>query len=169
MLFIMIFLLYPLVSKAGTNFEQGAQNLKNESLQIIEEYNPQAESIVQKHDSVQHIFHMKSPKQEKKYPNLLIFVSFSIPMTTLQSLAHEAQKVGGKLVFRGLVEGDFKKTALKFQELKREVLIDPTLFRDHEITHVPVFIREKGLQVDRIEGNVSLAYALDQFASKGET
>lgn len=113
-----------------------------------------------------------------RYPRLLIFVSFSMPIPTLKSLAQQAALVRGKLVFRGLVDNSFKRTAQKLEELGTEALIDPTLFRAYSIKIVPVFVLqerspsfpgEEGIQHDRVTGNVTLHFALSKMVQQGET
>ncbi len=98
-------------------------------------------------------------REEKKYPDLLVFVSFSMPLESLKELSKQVHKKGGKLVFRGLYEGSFKKMAEKVKELSGDVLIDPTLFREHHITRVPVFF----YKTHTLSGNVSLSYALEKI------
>lgn len=83
-------------------------------------------------------------------------------------------------MFRGLVNDGFKDTGKAFQELGEEALIDPLLFRTYGVTAVPAFIlRQAGdnsqasmsetpIIFDQISGNVTLDYALSQFAGKGE-
>ena len=111
-------------------------------------------------DKAQRLVTSNFPKKdEKRYPDLLVFVSFSMPLATLKSLNEDVVANGGKLVFRGLVEGSFKKMAMKLRELSAEVLIDPTLFEDHAITQVPVFVKGK----DKLTGNVSLEYVFSKF------
>lgn len=106
---------------------------------------------------------MPNFKKHNRYPDLLIFVSFSMPMPTLKSLSKQAIDHGGKLVFRGLYQGSFKAMAAKVKEISAEVLIDPTLFKKHNIHQVPVFI--KGM--DSLTGNVSIPYALGRFSGGG--
>lgn len=101
-------------------------------------------------------------KAEKRYPDLLVFVSFSMPMEALKALNTQVMEHGGKLVFRGLVDGSFHKMAEKLKQLSAEALIDPTLFGEYNITKVPVFVKGK----DKLIGNVSLEYVLSKF--KGE-
>src|SRR5262249_16418139 len=113
---------------------------------------------------------------QERYPRLLIFVSFSMPMATLKQLSQQAEECGGKLVFRGLVKESFKETIPKLKELGSEVLIDPTLFRTYKIDKVPAFVLQKKSPTfpgelvphDVLYGNVSLTYALKTFADKGE-
>jgi len=99
-----------------------------------------------------------------------------MPTETLRSLADEAHKIGGKLVFRGLYKNSFKETAQKFKELKREAFIDPTLFLNLRVTKVPTFVILKDQSdtltplsiYDSLSGNISLKYALQKMAEEGE-
>lgn len=102
---------------------------------------------------------MPFKKDMNKYPDLLIFVSFSMPVETIKSLALQAKNQGGKIVFRGLLNGSFKEMGAKLQELGVEALIDPTLFQKHKVTQVPTFIQGD----DRLVGHVSLSYVLKTF------
>jgi len=113
--------------------------------------------------------------QITRYPQLLVFVSFSMPVETLKSLAFQVSQVCGTLVLRGLVKGNIKDTIEKLKELQREIMIDPTLFEAYGIKAVPTFtLRQKPTDTaeetvfhDRLMGNVSLEYALEQFSSQG--
>ncbi|MBL0942338.1 MAG: type-F conjugative transfer system pilin assembly protein TrbC [Alphaproteobacteria bacterium] len=115
---------------------------------------------------------------QKQIPELLVFVSFSLPKETLKSLAQSLKRVGGALVFCGLVNDSFKDTGKAFEVLGEEALIDPTLFRAHQVTLVPTFVLRQAqdgpllsqvpLTFDQLSGNVTLDYALSQFAEKGE-
>ena len=108
---------------------------------------------------------------QSRYPELLVFVSFSMPIETLKVLAMQVNAIGGAIVFRGLEHGSFKDTVLKLKELGQEVLIDPTLFEAYGVTSVPTFVlREKPTEEadtkvlhDRLSGNVSLTHVLEQF------
>jgi type F conjugative transfer system pilin assembly protein TrbC len=66
---------------------------------------------------------LKELRSEERYPRLLVFVSFSMPMATLKQLSLQAQEVGGQLVFRGLIKNSFQETIPKLKELGAEVLI----------------------------------------------
>jgi type-F conjugative transfer system pilin assembly protein TrbC len=99
-----------------------------------------------------------------------------MPLETLKALAKQVNALGGALVFRGLVNGNFKETALKLKELGQEVLIDPTLFEAYGITSVPTFVLRRSagdmldekVPYDRLRGNVSLPHALEQFGTQGD-
>ena len=98
-----------------------------------------------------------------RYPDLLIFVSFSMSDELLKTLANQAKEKDGKIVFRGLLNGSFKEMGQKLRELGVEALIDPTLFQKHNVFQVPTFL----LKDDKLVGNVSLTYALKTFKGEG--
>lgn len=108
---------------------------------------------------------------EGRYPNLLVFVSFSMPMESLKLLGDQVQKAGGSLVFRGLVKDSFPLTAEKMRKLGTEAMIDPTLFEAFQVKGVPTFVMlstplqtlEQLPSYDQLTGHVSLKHALDTF------
>lgn len=119
---------------------------------------------------------LEEKSSEDRYPSLLVFVSFSMPMEALRALGKQVNKAGGKLVFRGLVNGSFPKTSEKMRELGVDALIDPTLYEAFEIKACPVFVlldksmpssNEKPSH-DKLSGHVSLHHALNTFAKSGK-
>lgn len=121
-------------------------------------------------ENVRQNLELSDSERHKRYPNLLVFVSFFIPLETLRTLAIQVNQVGGKVVFRGLVNGSFKQTAEKIKDLQMEVIIDPTLFDEYQVKVVPTFVlRNAKEEHDQLSGNVSLEYALEQMSSKGTT
>lgn len=99
---------------------------------------------------------------------LLIFVSQSVPADSIKELWNQAQKVGGKLVFRGLVGGSFKETQSYIQELGIVADIDPNKFEEFDVIQVPAFILSKEGKYDKMVGNVSLVEFLEQSSSNGD-
>lgn len=99
---------------------------------------------------------------------LLIFVSQSMPKNSIKELWGQAQGVGGKLLFRGLVGGSFKETQNYIQELGIVADIDPTKFEEFEVTFVPAFILSKGDKHDKMVGNISLNEFLEQSSISGD-
>ncbi|MBP9776883.1 MAG: type-F conjugative transfer system pilin assembly protein TrbC [Alphaproteobacteria bacterium] len=112
-----------------------------------------------------------------RYPKLLVFVSFSMPLESLKALGTHVNQLGGRLVLRGLLNDSFRETAQKLKDLQEEVIIDPPLFEAYQVERVPTFVlrqkdtdrAEEEAVHDRLVGNVSLEYALEQFTSSGET
>ena len=115
-------------------------------------------------------------KPQKRYPTLLVFVSWGMPLASLKDLGAQVSKLGGMMVFRGLLESSFRKTAEKLKELGTSATLDPTLFEAYGVKAVPTFIvrteetdtAEDRPSQDRMTGNVTLVHALEQFAEKGE-
>lgn len=121
-------------------------------------------------ENVRQNLEFSDSERHARYPNLLVFVSFSMPVETLKSLAKQVNQIGGKIVLRGLVNGSFKQTAEKIKDLQKEVIIDPTLFDEYQVKVVPTFVlRNAKEEHDQLSGNVSLEYALEQMSSKGTT
>ena len=108
-----------------------------------------------------------------KDPNMLVFVSFSMPKASLTALAKEAEKFGAVLVMRGLKGDSFKDTQAAFQALGEEersgIEINPELFETYHIQQVPVFVKVKTIsegelqEMGRLSGNVSLAFAAQKL------
>ena len=118
--------------------------------------------------------------QTSNYP-LMIFVSASIPKSSLKDLMIQAREAGGVLVFRGLIEGSIRNSQQFLAEIAKEnvsAIIDPRLFESFTIELVPSFVllarnsqdcEQSNCNFtpihDRITGNITLNYALEQFAA----
>ncbi len=117
---------------------------------------------------------LSTPKNPE--PKILVFVSFSMPKTSLRALAQEAAKHNAALVMRGLKGDSFKTTQKAFLEIvggdknldpknminqdMQGFEVNPELFKTYKITQVPVFVLVKNTQeISRLSGNVSLEYA----------
>lgn len=114
---------------------------------------------------------------------LYIFVSLSLGEKALLNLAQEAKAYGAILVLRGFIEGSYAKTAKALHKIILKTgqgfLIDPELFSLFNVKTVPAYILPKPFQLhaheriqtplhDRIQGHVSIHYALEQFAKEGD-
>lgn len=111
---------------------------------------------------------------------VMIFVSSSIPQQSLKDLMFQARKTGAVLVFRGFI-GNLRNTAEFMQRLTKDnvsAIIDPRLFDMFKIERVPTFVVVPNdiqgcegstcsvtPQHDRIAGNVTLNFALEQIAN----
>jgi len=122
--------------------------------------------------------------QHSQSPELLIFVSFSMPDESLKQWGSDAQKVGGKLLVRGFLDNSLQKTSDKVRMLFGEkeiggVMIDPERFQKFKIDKVPaVVLLEKAVlpcdkepclepNYDIVYGDMTLIEALEQIARKG--
>ena len=117
-------------------------------------------------------------------PRLLAFASLSMPFASLKEMIADVSRAGGVVVFRGL-PGNSAKTfttalarVLPPGEVKAAVGIDPRLFRAFAVQAVPAYVVTAtdfdlcdGFEChttlpphDRMDGNVTLAHALETFA-----
>lgn len=112
----------------------------------------------------------------RAHPPVLVFVTLSMRDDVLKTLYREVNKIGGRLVLRGLVEDSFAQTRERLMALKIGAEIDPPAFEAFKIKRVPTFVyigqdvqeTDKTPPHDRLQGNVSLAYALEQFKNSGD-
>lgn len=123
--------------------------------------------------------------QKKAGPDLLVFVSTSMPIPTLKHLAVQIRQAGGVMVFRGITGGLNKKAFNEWLALLKPVAetgasiqIDPESFGRYNITAVPTFViaaRREGdcggtscaVQTAALAGDVTLEYALEKLSSRG--
>ncbi len=122
----------------------------------------------------------KSPDHESM-PDLLVFVSFSMPEQSLTQLSEQVKKAKGVLVIRGLYKSSMKETVSKIYELNKQgtpAIIHPKLFQQYSVNKVPTIvlsdrgslcIQENNCTVihDKLIGNVPLSYSLRLFAKDG--
>jgi conjugal transfer pilus assembly protein TrbC len=116
-------------------------------------------------------------------PQVMILVSFSMPRASLKQWLTQARRIQAPVVVRGLVNNSFKTTLKRVQTLQGRhgtgVQLNPLVFRRFQITRVPAVVVTHGtdpmqrgaaspLTYDVVYGDVSLRYALNQLASRGE-
>ena len=113
--------------------------------------------------------------------SIFIFVSFSMPKTSLQQWLAQAHRIGASVVIRGLINNAFKDTLSTMTALLSDnvsgLLLDPTLFQKFDIKQVPAVVISKSStcsnvqsclpRFDVIYGDVTLDYALQQLQDKG--
>lgn len=113
-------------------------------------------------------------------PQLLVFVSLSMPEGALRKLIEQAERTGAVLVLRGLKDGSMVKTAVAVRQLlgerKAALQIDPQGFDRFGVNQVPTFVLLRdGTQAQRcadascvpassyatLAGDVTIEYALE--------
>lgn len=111
-------------------------------------------------------------KAEKPQAGIYIFVSFTMNDKSLESYFREAQSCGAKLVMRGLAkdaegQGSFAVTRSRVKKAKINVDINPHLFEQLGIKHVPVIaVVDKEGAIKKISGHISLEKALELMEVK---
>ena len=106
-----------------------------------------------------------SPSNQLLPGKTLVFISLSMPETSLKSLAQEAERYQTILVLRGLVKDSFKETAQALQHLGLSAQINPEAFDLYRINQVPTFVWVDDNDRERacLKGNVTLAFAQQKF------
>ena len=103
----------------------------------------------------------------KAGPGLLIFVSFSMPASTLARLVDQAARARASLVLRGLVNGSLRDTVERMRRLignrQVSVQIDPQAFDRFSIVRTPSFVLVRDGAQPQLCG-AGMCFAADQFA-----
>lgn len=107
---------------------------------------------------------------------LYIFISTSMPSSSMKSYMEEAKIYDATLVLRGLVHQSFKQTLLVLkpfiEKYQISFIIDPLLYQTFDIKTVPAFVfvkeQENSMVFDKLCGHVTLTYALEQFVREGD-
>jgi conjugal transfer pilus assembly protein TrbC len=100
--------------------------------------------------------HTNQETQER----ILVFVSFSMPEESLRELTEAAEAANAVLIIRGLIQDSFKITAERIKDYAQGMELNPDLFEQYSIQHVPTFVRIKdGHEQARLSGNVTLKFA----------
>lgn len=112
---------------------------------------------------------------QKRYPDILVFVSFSLPPESLRQWLSQASAIRSNLVIRGLLNNSFKDTAAVIKPLVEQqnggFLLDPTLFQRYHITKVPAVVVTTATDNEYavVYGNTGLRYALTRIAASNTT
>jgi conjugal transfer pilus assembly protein TrbC len=115
----------------------------------------------------------------KDVPELMVFISFSLPKETLQRIITQAEKSGAVLVLRGLKGNSLTRMGEEIAELvgARNVtaIIHPPAFKQFKVRQAPALVLARSGQASqigedgcapassfiRVDGDVTQDYALD--------
>lgn len=111
--------------------------------------------------------------EEEPQPDVLYFLSFSIPEEGLKLMVPEARALNIPALVNGLVDNDFRKTVQAVFRLTQEtnsggVQIDPTQFTRYGITAVPALVVSCDDRHDVVYGNIRIKEALKRIAEHGD-
>ena len=120
-----------------------------------------------------------NPFEPKAQSRLMIFVSFSMPETSLKQWISQAHKTGATIAVRGLHENSLQKTMAKLYGLTGEsnlggMAIDPVSFQTFAINQVPSVVitdpvspnePQPSPEFDVVVGNAGLYAALSQLST----
>jgi type-F conjugative transfer system pilin assembly protein TrbC len=143
------------------------QKAYDEAIQFVNRLKHPQPNLITNGASCPKLSKVESQQQKPLKNRVFVFVSFSMPKESLQSLLKEAQKYNATLIIRGLYKNSFKETAaiLKGFDCQSEGMeINPELFDRFKITHVPVFVQLHNNQEQaRLSGNVPLSFAVEKL------
>lgn len=150
-----------IIKQAEQSYITHAQNIEAEKGSILSEV-------------IENIKNLDLEEKRAKNKGIMIFVSFSMPKSLLWSYQEQAKLYRARVVIRGLVDNDFKKTvkAMNLGDGKIMTLdVNPMLFKDYSITKVPSIViagDEASIQEeDKFTGTISLTYALEESMARG--
>ena len=125
----------------------------------------------------------RNDEQASRYESqVLVFVSASMPDTTVKRYVQQTQKIGAALVFRGLVNDSMKDMQRYLSKIlgtdhqsvdNPTILIDPTLYSRFDIKQVPTTVvteseikpcQQDGCPIPvhhKVAGDVSLIWSLE--------
>lgn len=124
---------------------------------------------------------IRPPSPASGKTDLLVFVSLSMPESSLMRLVRQAERAGAVLVLRGLKDNSFKVTSEEIRKYEQKAhatwQINPPAFTKFAVKSVPSFILVKADQalqtgVDgcagagayaAVSGDVSLDFALERI------
>lgn len=109
---------------------------------------------------------------EDKELVLRIFVSSSMPLSSIRQYFKDSGKYKAILVLKGLPNNSFKQLTQFVQVIgskeRGNLIMDERLFEQFKVGTVPTIILAANGKTDQLVGNVTTAYALELFASCGE-
>jgi conjugal transfer pilus assembly protein TrbC len=123
-------------------------------------------------------FHQQPLKTKPATPEMMIFVSFSMPRESLMRIVEQSESTGARLIFRGF-NGDkmtdmSKRISALLGNHRVEAVIHPPAFTQFKVNQVPALVlaqSDAGDQLDsgcaqpdryvKVTGDVSQDYALE--------
>jgi conjugal transfer pilus assembly protein TrbC len=168
------------LQEANTLIHEANCNAKREetrAAEILQSSNGDNSNTLKNYDWFKELPLVPSPALkhlESEEAELYIFTSLSMPKPLLIRLAMDAKTYRATLVLRGLKHNSYQETALYVQDLIQETsvgfIIDPTLFKKYAVNRVPDFVLStpSSASYDKVSGNVSLRFALETMAQKGD-
>ncbi|CAM3825219.1 type-F conjugative transfer system pilin assembly protein TrbC [Rouxiella silvae] len=166
------------ISKSDYNFMKKEQDDLNEFKSSLSDKTfslptSQREQVNGLINQIQERQNKSQANTEEKKPTNLYFVSFSIPDDGILIMLKDANHYHLAPTIRGLIDNDFRKTAVKMFDLSKEdktigVQIDPTLFLKYDIKAVPVLVISCGSHYDKIYGSLPIKDALTRIAKDGD-
>jgi type-F conjugative transfer system pilin assembly protein TrbC len=99
-------------------------------------------------------------------PSLQVCMSFSVPVQVWKDLNADLLKRNGVFVINGLPNNSFqafaqKVLAFRQQGITAPIRIDPKLFEQLKVQHVPIFVVKDSSKMHTVSGTVTIPYVMD--------
>ena len=178
------------VERRGDAFRKDAQTVQAvalEQMRTIDKASlPRGPAGAVDFDEMIHAASANLKENQGTAPQFMVFVSTSMPEQALKRIIADTSAAGGVVVFRGFPGNSGKALIAALSRVVEKdqqfasIGIDPRLFRAFDVTAVPTMVVSSsdftpcdGLTCkttpppfDRIEGNVTVRYALETFAGE---
>ncbi len=178
------------VERRGDAFRKDAQTVQAVALEQMRTTDkaslPRGPAGAVDFDEMIHAASANLKENQGTAPQFMVFVSTSMPEQALKRIIADTSAAGGVVVFRGFPGNSGKAFIAALSRVVEKdqqfasIGIDPRLFRAFDVTAVPTMVVSSsdftpcdGLTCkttpppfDRIEGNVTVRYALETFAGE---
>ena len=172
---------------AETYMERSNRILKEVTERVVNQYRapvprfdnlPQPAAKVSPADMVKQFSQSTIANQPPVAPELMVFVSFSMPRESLMRIIEQSERTGARLIFRGFTGDKLTEMSKRIADLlgnhRVEAVVHPPAFTQFKVNQVPALVisqSDAANQLDngcaqaeryvKVTGDVSQDYALD--------
>ena len=172
---------------AETDMERSNRILKEVTEHVANQYRapaprldnlPQPAAKVNPADMAKQFSQSPIANQPPVAPELMVFVSFSMPRESLMRIIEQSERTGARLIFRGFTGDKLTDMSKRIADLlgshRVEAVVHPPAFTQFKVNQVPALVisqSDAGNQLDngcaqaeryvKVTGDVSQDYALD--------
>lgn len=172
---------------AETDMERSNRILKEVTERVVNQYRapaprldnmPQPTVKASPADMAEQFRQSPIAKQPPVAPELMVFVSFSMPRENLLRIVEQSERTGARLIFRGFTGDKLTDMSKRIADLlgkhRVEAVVHPPAFTQFKVNQVPALVisqSDAGNQLDngcaqaeryvKVTGDVSQDYALD--------
>ena len=172
---------------AETDMERSNRILKEVTERVVNQYRapapkldnlPQTAAKVNPSDMAKQFSQSPIANQPPVAPELMVFVSFSMPRESLMRIVEQSERTGARLIFRGFTGDKLTDMSKRIADLlgkhRVEAVVHPPAFTQFKVNQVPALVisqSDAANQLDngcaqaeryvKVTGDVSQDYALD--------
>jgi len=172
---------------AETDMERSNRILKEVTERVVNQYRapaprldnlPQPAAKASPADMAKQFSQSPIANRPPVAPELMVFVSFSMPRESLMRIIEQSERTGARLIFRGFTGDKLTDMSKRIADLlgshRVEAVVHPPAFTQFKVNQVPALVisqSDAGNQLDngcaqaeryvKVTGDVSQDYALD--------